>query len=110
MKSDLKEVKVSPKTDPGTIEITRILQEKEYKWLEQKVTYAGIQQRWLIVESAEGKKSDIQKLESKIEQEKKTALKLVKKLETTGFDTVTQARNYLKSINKKLKLWSVKST
>nr|WP_293104397.1 hypothetical protein [Okeania sp. SIO2F4] len=110
MKSDLKEVKFSPKTDPGTIEITRILQEKGYKWLEQKVTYAGIQQRWLIVESAEGKKSDIQKLESKIEQEKKTALKLVKKLETTGFDTVTQALNYLKSINKKLKLWSVKST
>ena len=32
-------------------------------------------------------------------------LKLRKKLETTGFDTVTQAQNYLKSINKKLKLW-----
>ena len=27
------------------------------------------------------------------------------KLETTGFDTVTQAQNHLKSINKKLKLW-----
>ena len=32
-------------------------------------------------------------------------LKLRKKLETTGFDTVIQAQNYLKSINKKLKLW-----
>ena len=32
-------------------------------------------------------------------------LKLRKKLETTGFDTVTQAQNHLKSINKKLKLW-----
>jgi biotin operon repressor len=41
----------------------------------------------------------------KIEQEKKNKLKLIKKLETTGFDTVTQAQNYLKSINKKLKLW-----
>ena len=39
-----------------------------YKWLEQKVTYAGIKQRWLIVESAERKQSDIQKLNSKIEQ------------------------------------------
>ena len=78
---------------------------KGYKWLEQKVTYAGIKQRWLIVESAERKQSDVQKLNSKIEQEKKTALKLRKKLETTGFDTVTQAQNYLKSINKKLKLW-----
>ena len=62
-------------------------------------------QSWLIVESAERKRSDIQKLNSKIEREKKTALKLGKKLETTGFDTVTQAQNYLKSINKQLKLW-----
>ena len=66
-------------------------------------------QRWLIIESAEGQKSNIQKLNSKIEQEKNPALKLVKKLETTGFDTVTQAQNYLKSINKKLKLWELKS-
>ena len=77
----------------------RELQKKGYKWLEQKVTYAGIKQRWLIVESAERKQSDIQKLNSKIEPEKKTALKLRKKLETTGFDTVTQAQNYLKLIN-----------
>ena len=71
-----------------------------FKWL-----YVGIKQRWLIVESTERKQSDIQKLNSKIEQEKNPALKLAKKLETTGFDTVTQAQNYLKSINKKLKLW-----
>ena len=89
--------------------MTREFQKKGYKWLEQKVTYAGIKQRWLIVESAECKQSDIQKLNSKIEQEKKTVLKLGKKLEITGFDTVTQAQNYLKSINKKLKLWELKS-
>jgi transposase len=103
--SYLEKVKVSPETDPKIQEITREFQKKGYKWLEQKVTYAGIKQRWLIVESAERTQSDIQKLNSKIEQEKKTALKLRKKLETTGFDTVTQAQNYLKSINKKLKLW-----
>ena len=103
--SYLEKVKVSPETDPKIQEMTREFQKKGYKWLEQKVTYAGIKQRWLIVESAERKQSDIQKLNSKIEQEKKTALKLGKKLETTGFDTVTQAQNYLKSINKKLKLW-----
>ena len=38
-------------------------------------------------------------------REKKTTLKLRRKLETTGFDTVTQSQNHLKSINKKLKLW-----
>ena len=85
--------------------MTREFQKKGYKWLEQKVTYAGIKQRWLIVESAERKQSDIQKLNLKIEQEKKTTLKLRRKLETTRFDTVTQAQNHLKSINKKLKLW-----
>ena len=107
--SYLEKVKVSPETDPEIQEITRVFQKKGYKWLEQKVTYAGIKQRWLIVESAERQKSDIQKLNSKIEQEKKTALKLAKKLETTGFDIVTQAQNYLKSTNKKLKLWDLES-
>ena len=78
--SYLEKVKVSPETDPKIQEITREFQKKGYKWLEQKVTYAGIKQRWLIVESAERKQSEIQKLKSKIEQEKKTALKLRKKL------------------------------
>ena len=103
--SYLEKVKVSPETDPNIQELTREFQKKGYKWLEQKVTYAGIKQRWLIVESAERKQSDIQKLNLKIEQEKKTTLKLRRKLETTRFDTVTQAQNHLKSINKKLKLW-----
>ena len=59
----------------------------------------------MIVESAERKQSEIQKLNLKIEPEKNPVLKLIKKLETTGFDTVTKAQNYWKSINKKLKLW-----
>ena len=71
-------MKVFSETDPEIQEITRVFQKKGYKWLEQKVTYAGIKQRWLIVESAERKQSDIQKLNSKIDPEKKTALKLKK--------------------------------
>ena len=98
--SYLEKVKFSPETDPEIQEITREFQKKGYKWLEQKVTYAGIKQRWLIVESAERKQSNIQKLNSKIEQEKNPALKSRKKSETTGFDTVTQAQNYLKLIKK----------
>ena len=75
----LEKVKVSPETDPKIQEITREFQKKGYKWLEQKVTYAGIKQRWLIVESAEHKQSDIQKLNSKIEQEKKDRIEVSKK-------------------------------
>ena len=78
--SYLEKVKVSPEKDPNIQEITREFQKKGYKWLEQKVTYAGIKQRWLIVESAERKQSDIQKLNSKIEQEKKDRIKVKKKI------------------------------
>ncbi|NES01758.1 MAG: IS1634 family transposase [Okeania sp. SIO2F4] len=66
---DLKKVKIPSSTDPEIQEIIRVLQEKGYKWLEQEVTYAGVKQRWLIVESEPRKKSDVQKLDSKIEQE-----------------------------------------
>ena len=54
-------MKVCPETDPKIKEITRVFKKKGYKWLEQKVTYAGIKQRSLIFESAEGQKSNIQK-------------------------------------------------
>jgi hypothetical protein len=64
----LEKVKFSSEIDPEIQERTRVFQKKGYKWLEQKVTYAGIKQRWLIVESVERKQSDIQKLNSKIEQ------------------------------------------
>ena len=66
--SYLEKVKVSPETDPNIQEITREFQKKGYKWLEQKVTYAGIKQRWLIVESAEEKKAISRRVESKIKQ------------------------------------------
>ncbi len=37
---DLEVVNISPEIEPEIPEITRSLQEKGYKWLEQKVTYA----------------------------------------------------------------------
>ncbi|MCL2938737.1 MAG: hypothetical protein MGU50_20435 [Trichodesmium sp. MAG_R02] len=75
IRSYLEKVKFSPETDPKIQEITRVFLEIGYKWLEQKVTDAGIKQRWLIVESAELQQSDIQKLNSKIKQDKNPALK-----------------------------------
>ena len=45
----LEKVKVSPETDPEIQEITRKFQKKGYKWLEQKVTYAGINYLCLIL-------------------------------------------------------------
>ena len=57
-----------------------MLQEKRYKWLELKVTYVGVKQKWLIVKSESRKKNYLQKLDDKLKREKKTALKLVKQL------------------------------
>ncbi len=57
-----------------------MLQEKRYKWLELKVTYVGVEQKWLIVKSESRKKNYLQKLDDKLKREKKTALKLVKQL------------------------------
>ena len=42
-------MKVSPETDPKIQEITREFQKKGYKWLGEKVTYAGIKQRWVVL-------------------------------------------------------------
>ncbi|NES68814.1 MAG: hypothetical protein F6K24_28095 [Okeania sp. SIO2D1] len=41
-----------------------------------------------------------------VDNRKKDSIKASKTVEKTGFDTVTQAQNYLKFINKKLKLWA----
>lgn len=55
---------------------------KGYSYQESKVTYGGIEQRWLLVESAERKKSDLNKLTQKIQEEflkfSKQLVKLVK--------------------------------
>lgn len=44
---------------------------------EEKVTYGGIEQRWVLVESADRKKADLNKLTQKIPEE---ALKIGKQL------------------------------
>lgn len=42
---------------------------KGYSYQEEKVSYAGIEQRWLLIESAERKKADTKKLTQKISEE-----------------------------------------
>ncbi|MEH1870744.1 MAG: IS1634 family transposase [Nostoc sp.] len=41
---------------------------KGYSYQESKVSYGGIEQRWLLVESAERKKADLKKLTQKIQE------------------------------------------
>ncbi|MBG1268497.1 IS1634 family transposase, partial [Nostoc sp. WHI] len=60
---------------------------KGYSYQESKVTYGEIEQRWLLVESAERKKSDIQKLTQKTSEE---FLKVSKHLVKLAKDEFTQ--------------------
>lgn len=59
-----------------------------YSCQESKVTYGGIEQRWLLVESTERKKSDLQKLTQKISEE---FLKVSKQLVKLAKDEFIQS-------------------
>ena len=52
-----------------------------YSWKEEIVTYGGIKQTWLIVSSEKRQKSDLDKLEKKLRQEKEKAKKLLKEIQ-----------------------------
>lgn len=60
---------------------------KGYSYQESKVTYGGIEQRWLLVESSERKKSDLHKLTQKISEE---FLKINKQLVKFASDELTE--------------------
>lgn len=79
-----------------------------YKWKEEVVTYGGIKQIWLIVESQKRRDSDLEKLEKKLKKEKDKVEKLLKELKKEDFETPEQARYQLKGINKNLKVLAIK--
>jgi transposase len=79
-----------------------------YKWKEEIVTYGGIKQTWLIVESQKRKESDLEKIDKKLKKEKEKVEKILKELKKEDFETPEQARYKLKIINKKLKFFEIK--
>lgn len=79
-----------------------------YRWKEEKVTYGGIEQIWLIVASEKRQKSDLEKLEKNLKKEKNRLSKISKELEKEEFENPEQARYKLKGINQKLKLFEIK--
>lgn len=90
------------------IERRAALKLDSYKWKEEIVSYGGIKQTWLIVESQKRKKSDLDKLDKKLKKEKDKVEKLLKELKKENFETPEQARYKLKGINKSLKLFEIK--
>nr|WP_049790669.1 hypothetical protein [Trichormus azollae] len=53
---------------------------KGYSYKEEKVSYGGIEQRWLLVESADRKKADLKKLTQSIQENFLTIRKQVGRL------------------------------
>ncbi len=74
-----------------------------YYYCPRKVNYGGIEQRWLIVESSERKKSDLRQLEKRISKSKMNALNQLKKLINSKFKSQEEAISIVDNLNKKLK-------
>lgn len=55
-------------------------EQEGYSYQEEKVSYGGIEQRWILVESEDRKIADFKKLSQKIEQESTKLGKQIAKL------------------------------
>jgi transposase len=74
-----------------------------YSYQEIESKYAGIQQRWIVVESQARKESDLEKLEKKIVKEYQLISKKLVSLSKKDFESEVEANLKLKEISSKLK-------
>ena len=77
--------------------------QKGYSYYEQQVSYGGIEQRWLIVESQERKNADLNKLSKEIEKESIKIQKTMAKLLKNEFSELSEASSKISEIDSKLK-------
>ncbi len=76
---------------------------KGYSYQEIENNYAGIKQRWLVVESQPRKESDLKKLEQKINKESQMLSQKLASLSKKYFETLVEANLRLQTISSKLK-------
>jgi transposase len=76
---------------------------KGYHYWEQKVIYGGIEQRWMMVESEERKKSDLKKVLNRLDKEAKKAAKEINKIIKLEFKQTALALTEIEKIQSKLK-------
>ena len=86
-----------------TIEELKASEIKGYSYREEKVSYGGIEQRWLLVESAQRKKADLKKLIQKIKEELLKTSKKLGRLEEKKFENKYLAELQIKELAAKLK-------
>ena len=78
-------------------------QSKGYQYLEEKVVYGGIEQRWMIIESEERKKSDLEKILNRLEKEAEKAEKEISKISKLEFEQLSLALTRIEEIQSRLK-------
>jgi transposase len=74
-----------------------------YSWYEVSSNYGGVEQRWLVVESEKRSKSDLEKLEQKIEKEKENIPKKLTQMMKQKFSSEPGAREIVKQYEQRLK-------
>jgi transposase len=76
---------------------------KGYRYSESKVTYGGIEQRWIVIESEERKKSDLKKIVNRIEKEAEKTDREINKIIKLEFEQSSLALAKIREIQSKLK-------
>ncbi len=74
-----------------------------YSYVEKKVSYGGVEQRWLVVQSQARRKSDLDKLSKNIEKSKKNAEQKLKALSQEKFACSADATKALSKISKQFR-------
>jgi transposase len=86
----------------GMVELTPSVI-KGYSFKESRSEYAGIEQRWLLVESQARRNADLKQLAKKIEQYQKKYLQELQALSTQEFACVTDAIYAAQALSKTMK-------
>lgn len=78
-----------------------------YSFVEKTVTYAGIEQRWLVVQSKARRESDLKKLSQKIAKSKEKSKSDLKKLSQERFACEADAIQALNKLSKQFKYYQI---
>ena len=81
-----------------------------YSFVEKRVTYAGIEQRWLVVQSKARRESDLRKLSQKILKSEEKAKSELRKLSQDKFACEADAIKALSKLSKQFKYYKIEKT
>ena len=90
-------------TELKETELVKSSENPGYAFAVKTSNYAGIEQRWLVVESEKRKESDLRKLSKKLRKKQLAASQLLDRLARSKFESTAEAKAIIKAENKKLK-------